>query len=298
MYSIFCIGQKIEDYTKVTAYRIVDESTHRPCSVVDFIKNDEYGTVFTATSNDKTLIRNLLLLKTKSKKWKKLKHDCNIKGWMEYHDKIDNIFVFEGTSKNDTLFTSANNFSVIFPNKHIQYIVPNDEINKALSGDMKDFFMRDFRADIWSIFMDVHDSISTEKILYKGIQITNAIKIDNISKEGILIELDSLYIDDNVLYEKTYKSDGNIYSFNRDQKLESIKVYNPADFYLDGIVPGNPESKLDKYPNSITHQFPNGTKYEEIKNSYEYSVNIEGKKGRMIFQIRNKIIESITLTFN
>lgn len=291
-----CFAQKFKDYTKMTAYRVIEISTHPPCSVVDFIKSNEYGSVFTASSKDRELIKNLLLLKDICKKWQRSNHDCHQKNKISYGDFIPNMFVFESSYGNDTIYTTENNKSIVIPSKNIQYHAPNDEINSVLKGDIKNFFERDFQKDIWFSIIGQFDSIPIKKFLFKDRTINSISDIKDISSDAEIIKVERGLIEGIIVEDREYRFNDNIYSFKHDGRLESIVINNSADYYIDGINIGDDEGiLLSKYPNSTTSQFPYGSDFAEIKDNYAYVIKVENNTAKIYFSIHKKKIQIITL---
>lgn len=293
LYFNACLGQ---EYTKVTAFTAVANTTHPPCSIVDFIKNPEYGSVFTSYSNDTELIKKLLSLKKKCKRWKNSPHDCHQKNAMSYDDDISNMFVFESNTGNDTIYTTANNKSIVFPRKNIQYFAPANEIERALKDDIKSFFERDFERDLWFPIIGEIDSIPSSKLLLKGKTIDIIKSINDVDINATLIKSERGIIDGVIVEDKTYKFNDNTYAFKYDGRLESIIIFNDDDFFIDGIKIGDDEDNLiAKYPNSTIRQFPEARNFEELKQSYSYTVRVEDNVASIHFSIRKRKIQSIAI---
>lgn len=294
-----CRGQEqnAEKYTKVIAHRLIEMPDDGSCSVLDYVITHQGGTVFTAESSDKIMISDLLKIKNESKKWKSEYHDCG-PGYGSI-DETPNMYVFSGISGNDTLFTTEGNNAIVLPKKFKRYIDKDERVDKSLNSDFAEFFNRDFGIDVWFSMMGDLDSIPNSRVLFKGKSFNQTAKIDDFGTESFIIEIDTIYDgNDSMMEAKKYSLDKNIYSFNYNGKLETIEVFNLSDYYFDGVKPGDHEDVLlKKYPNSTQRQFPIGTKYEEIKNHYAYTIRVENNMGKLFYHIKDKIIYSITISF-
>lgn len=291
-----CSAQK---YDRVTAYKIVNEHDDSPCSVAKFVKYaTEFGEVFTAESTDQTMIKNLLAVKKNAKKYgKKSKFYCHER--MIGGDMIDNMFVFEGAT-NDTLFTTNYNHLIVFPHKDIAYTDNDFHVNKALTGDMKAFYERDFVKELRPISRRILDSVTFEKIIYCGkiAKNINSEYIKSKAKEFKLIDIDTIGTENSEKYSEEYSVDNNIVKFDTDRFVKSITATNKL-LTIDGIAVGDSENVItSKYPLSAKVPYPNGTTYEEIKHNYEYTIYLAGGKGAIFFKIKNKVITEITIDFD
>jgi hypothetical protein len=295
--SSVCRGQKqnAEVHTKVITYRLIEMPDDGPCSVLSYVTSLDGGIVFTAESSDQKLISELLKIKKESRKWKSEYHDCG-PGYGSI-DETPNMFIFYGASKNDTLFTTEGHHAVIFPKKFKRYLDKDKRIEKSLTGDFAEFFRRDFREDMWFTMLGDLDSIPNNSVLFKSKNFDRRAKIEDFGTESFILEIDTVYNgNDPVMEAKKYSLDRNIYSFNYKGQLETVEVFNLTDFYIDGIKPGDHEDVLLKrYSNSTQRQFPRGTRYEEIKHNYSYTVKVENDGGRVYYHIKDKIIHSITI---
>lgn len=281
LFTTVCFAQN----AKVTVYRAFSESTKEPCSIVTLIKIQEYGMVFTAESNDLNLINKLHKIKKNSNQWKKETFSCG----MDHRLVIHNMFVIEVGNKTDTIFTTKNNYSIVVPNKKIQFIDKNQELNKALTDDMKAFFGRDFYKEMIRTNIQILDSIYPDKIIYKG-RPFNEVIIDSIisfrSTFGIPTEWDKNDNEKYLFYEE-------IMTDHNDLKVE-LPTNDILYFTADRICIGDSESLLlQKYPNSTKYQRPYSTRYEEIKNNYFYELKIRDIKYILVFSIKDKKIDGM-----
>jgi hypothetical protein len=284
LFTTACFAQN----AKVRIYRVFEESTQPPCSIQFYMKAKEYGMIFTAESDDQSLVERLHKVKLNSLKWPKEKYSCD-DNWTDHGLVICNMFVIEGTHSIDTIFTTANNHSIVLPNKKIQFIDKKQELNKALTDDIKGFFRRNFYMEMFRADLRILDSIYPDKIIYKGTPFSK-VNIDSIvsfkSSFGIPVEWD--------------KNDNKKYRFDEEIMTDynNLTVELPTDdilyFTADKICIGDHEDLLlKKYPNSTKYQRPYSTRYEEIKNNYFYELKIRDMKYTLVFSIKDKKINGI-----
>jgi len=284
-----------QTYNKVTAYKIVSEPDDGPCSIATYVKHaSEFGGVFSAQSTDQTMIQNLLMVKKNAKNHgKKRKFYC--REGMIGGDMIYNMFVFHG-KKNDTLFTTYPENLIVLPHKYIAYTDDDMLVNKALTGDMKTFYERDFGKELGFISRRDLDSVNVEKILYHG-KIAKNLYLEDIKSKANdfkLIDIDSI----STRNSEKYSADNDTIKFDANRLVKSIAAYNTA-LTIDGVTVGDSEEVIiSKYPLSAKVPYPNGITYDEIKHNYEYIVCLAGEKGRIFFKIENKIITKITIDFD
>ena len=113
---------------------------------------------------------NLIELKKKAKRWKKSDCGCNGKPGLQW-GSIPNMFVIEMQTGNDTVYTNHDNTQIIFPEKQAGHHDKKDLLQKALTGNIKEFFDLDFEKQyIRHWFVGVRDSIPYEKVMFRGRQ--------------------------------------------------------------------------------------------------------------------------------
>ena len=72
---------------------------------------------------------------------------------------------------NDTVYTNHDNTQIIFPEKQAGHHDKKDLLQKALTGNIKEFFDLDFEKQyIRHWFVGVRDSIPYEKVMFRGRQ--------------------------------------------------------------------------------------------------------------------------------
>lgn len=289
-----------QDHHKVTAYRIVVDYEDGPCSIVSYMKSDEFGSVFTAESGDITMIENLLSLKKKAEKSDKTEFWCR-SGYIG-GDMIDNMFVFEGHKDNDTLFISNYDHLIVFPNEQKAYKDEGLAVYKALNKHFKAFFNRDFNSEYTErILMGtrVLDSTRVEKIMYKGKVITKSNFKDIITHTQSLKEIDLIKsVNDSVQdYYYKYEADRDIIETKNNKSIESVIINNPDTFSIGDIKVGdNEELVAITYPRSAKHTYPDSKKFEEMGYKYNYEIILENNKGDAIISIDKKTVRSIKIT--
>ena len=292
--SMFCHAQ---EYNNVTAYRIIWEVDDCDCSIVTFLKTKGLnGTVYSAESTDQMMIKNLLTIKKQAKKWEKKDFWCSERSIGG--DMIHNMFVFESSQTNDTLFTTREHL-IVFPHEHLAYMDKNFNINKALNNHFKAFFDRDFNREYEDRILQgtvVLDSTGVDKILYKniiGIQL-NFPEIKNQTRS--LKETDVLEsVEDSIInYFYTYEADRDIILTKNNQSIESVVINNPDTFSIDGIKVGSSEELVvNRYPQSAKHTYPASTKFEEMEYKYNYKITFKNDKGGAVITVDKKVVSSI-----
>jgi len=292
--SMFCHAQ---DYNKVTAYRLIDEMDDGPCSLVTYFKAGDSSFVYSARSIDAVMIKKLLSIKKKAKKWKKTGFWCR-KGYIG-GDMIYNMFVFEGAKVNDTLFTSDD--IVIFPSKQVAYTDKNKEVYKAFNNHFKAFFDRDFKEENEDRVLQgtaVLDSIGVDKIVYKGKAVEQLNFTDIKSQAKSLKEIDVFEsVEDSIInYFYTYEADRDLIETKNNQSIESVVINNPDTFSIDGIKVGCSEELVaNRYPQSAKHTYPISTKFEEMEYKYNYEITFKNDKGMAVITVDKKVVSSIEI---
>jgi len=300
LFFLLCLNIcQAQDYKKVTAYRIVEESEDGPCSIVSYIRSREFGSVYTAESEDQEMIKKLLALKKQAKKWKKTGFWCTERliGGMT----VDNMFVFEGSKANDTLFTTNVDHLVVFLDKQVAYKDRDSAIYKALNKHFKGFFDRNFKEEYYGIWDMVLDSISVNKLYYKDKPIA-LVRFPDIKKYTKTVKLiDTLESNSDSIkdYYNTYQTDLDTIEFKNDDTIQYVIVNDPSTFLVGGIKVGDSEQVIaDKYPASAKHAIPVSTRFEEMEYKYAYKIRLENGKGTVSITIDNKIVRHIDFSLN
>jgi len=290
--SMFCHAQ---EYNKVTAYRLVEEVNDGPCSIVGYIKDVHSSFVYSAESNDAVMIKKLLEIKKKAKKWEKTGFWCTertIGG-----DMIYNMFVFEGAKVNDTLFTS--HYTVIFPAEQLAYLDKDNEIYRAFNKHFKAFFDKDFREDFNQLSNNiVLDSISSDNLMYKGKVVAQLNFTDIKNQTQSLKEIDVFESEEDSItdYFYTYEADRDIIKTKNNQSIDSVIINNPDTFSIDGIKVGSSEELVaNRYPQSAKHPYPASTKFEEMEYKYDYEIMFKNNKGSAVISVNKKVVSNIEI---
>lgn len=291
-FTVTCFAQN----TKIIAFRLVNEDDDGPCSIISYVKwhNEGFQNYVTAESSDSTFAENLLSLKKISKKWKKRNHFCEsrtIGG-----DMTHNMFTIEYKGKRDTILTTYNNEMIVFPGTGIAYVDENQVLKKMFTGNIKEFFEHDFNKQIRALFMPENDSITSDKILYKGEPAINFISKDFKSQLSQFKHISSDSVYNEIKRKYAYTNDTvQFYKNNIDITLTSPD----SNWNIDWVKPGDSEELLfQKYPTSTKIPKYNLIKYEDIKRKYFYWVELIGNKGSITYHIKDHIIEKIEINLH
>ena len=231
-----------------------------------------------------------MLLKDSRKNGKRNDFHCEARGSM---DMIYNMYIIkDGINTIDTIFTTKNNDFIVFPKDNAAYEDKNHLLQNTLTGEVKEFFEYDFDKQITSWFTVNVDSITRNKVLYKGKS------IHGLTEELFKKQYTNKRLEDEISYH-AYSHDANTYLFFDDilQKV-TIETLN-NNWVIDGVQTGENESLLlAKYPNSAKAKIFSHIRFEDIKREYCYSIILRDDKGSVDFFIKDKIIEKIIVDFS
>lgn len=300
-------GQKdYPDYTRVTAYRLIQEDADGPCSIVTYMTSEDFNrsSVISAVSSDKTMMRTITDFVKKTKRNKKTDFYCSNR--CIGCDVVDCIFVLEGRTENDTLFFSNQKKFLLIPKKEEPgyfnaYGYKSADFNACLNIHFYDFFIRDFMDERWNVNLGKSDSVPLSKILCRNKDIRSISKKEIISdKEFSLTKADTFYSgeDDRLLSEvlTNYKSTEAEVAFENDF-LKEISSIAPHIITVDGITVGDAETLLkQRFPGSTQYPRYYSTTYEEILHTHEYAVSFDDNSGSVSFYITDAIITGINVS--
>lgn len=270
-----------DNITKVTIYRLAEECDDCPCSIKEYVESEEYNdglNVFSMESTDKEVIANLIEIKKEAVKWRQERHNCSqnfIGGAM-----IHNMIVISGSDVQDTLYTTTGNYSIVEPEKQIQYIDEKQAMNKSLKGAVKAFFDSNLEERAQMVYRNLFDAIPATAVLYGNAQAYNYSQRDFTSK---------------------YDPRTTGVSFDDKNRLESI-VGGREDTNLSvgGITTGmTVEALRKKFPSSTKHKSIFSNRFEDIINEHEYYylVTLEQDSGSAIFYIKDGVVDKIEVNF-
>ena len=270
-----------DSVTKVTIYRLAEECDDCPCSIKQYVESEEYNdglNVFSMESTDKEVIANLIEIKKEALKWKKAKHFCtdNAIGG----DMIHNMIVISGSDVQDTLYTTTGNYSIVEPEKQIQYIDEKQAMNKSLKGAVKAFFESNLEERARMVYRNLYDSIPATAVLYGNSPAYNYSQREFTSKHD----------------PKTTGA-----SFDGKNRLESVVAgAGDTNLSVDGITTGiRVEELRKKFPSSTKHKSIFSNRFEDIINedAYYYLVTLQEDSGSVIFYIKEGLIDKIEVNF-
>ena len=275
------MGFAQDNVTKVTIYRLAEECDDCPCSIKQYVESEEFNdglNVFSMESTDKEVIANLIEIKKEAVKWKKAKHLCtdNITGG----DMIHNMIVISGSDVQDTLYTTTGNYSIVEPEKQIQYIDEKQAVNKSLKGAVKAFFESNLEERAQMVYRNLYDAIPATAVLYGNAQAYNY------SQREFTLKYDA-------------KTTGA--SFDDKNRLESVVAgAGDTNLSVDGITTGMQVEELrKKFPSSTKHKSIFSNRFEDIINEHEYYylVTFEQDSGSAIFYVKDGVVDKIEVNF-
>ena len=231
----FCFAQ----HAKVTAYRLVNEHDDGPCSVKTYVKYPEqyYETYVTAESTDPVFVENLLKLKKEARKWERTNYNCSRR--CIGCDMVHNMFVIKYNGSSDTILAARNNDILIFSEKEKAYLDKNEVLKKMFPENIKEFFEHDFETQVRSfVFWEENDSITADKVLYKGKRVHDFITKDFEYDTGNfrLASSDSLY---GSMERKYAFANDTVRFYQKDSK--AIISDPDSGWNIDGIKVGDRE---------------------------------------------------------
>lgn len=289
-----------ENYTKVTAYRLVDEYEDGPCSVLSYIQQERKTGKYVqaAESHDARLAYNLLKYKKEAAtQWTKKDLKCNNK------EAIPNMFVVEINKFRDTIFTSANNCSVFFPKEEADYFDGHNSITASLTPEMAAFFDRDYKSEFATRKID---SIPYAQVLInnKPLFKKNRKSFEKAIHKFQLVKTDSVFDPDSAhkeywLNDMQIQFDGNDGTISQLTATKVSYIF-PEKFTLtiNDIVLGDEEEKLyEKFPESTKYRNW-GAAFNDLNDNYAYEVGIKNSfNGYVTFYIKNRRIILIEVNF-
>jgi len=301
----FCNAQEFKNYTKVTAYRLINEDGHGPCSVVDYINREgQVGYyVQAAQSYNDTLAYNLLQLKKDAREWQTKDYECLTDSVVA--NPVSNMLIVEVNRFRDTIFITKDNCSLFFPAETAEYIDSHEAIPKAFTNDISTFFERDFEEEINNI---QYDSVpfNSVTIAKKPVYGLTREEFDQNIIRFQLVRTDSVYSPDGkhsrVLQE--YWLNNMKFLVNHRKKIDQIMIYDtdydfPDEYnlFIDGIKLGDSEEVLfERFPNSTAIRNW-GAPLHDLNNYYYYEVDLSEDSGKITFTIKNKAIIRIQIDF-
>ena len=299
--SIFCSAQQTyNNYTKVTAFRMVREEVHGPCTIKNYIKQTPaIGQKIQACQfNDEKLAYALAGLKREARQWQKKPLKCNDS---IYGMAVPYMYVVEINRYRDTIYATSGNAGIFFPDEQVEYIDPNNRLDSLFSKDLVTFVNRDYYTEL---LIHKNDSLPVSKALLddkpffgrtrKGFE-KNIMKFQLARTDSLFEPLPHI--------QKEYWINNYKVRFGK-KGVATVNAYNlkavfpkKVAFAVGEISIGDPEEKLwENYPDSTF--FRNwGAPLSDISNNYFYQVHFEKEKGYAIFYIKDKIVNEIEVTF-
>jgi len=303
--------QQFKNSTKVTAYRLVNSDENGPCSIEYYAKKlKRTGHYIQAIeSYNDTLAYSLLQLKADAPTWTKEACNCGEEPDTLGKPLVTNMFIIEVNSHRDTVFTTTGNRAVFFPKEQLHYIAPENRIAAIFPNELNEFFKRDFATEIykWQI-----DSISPKSITIRQKPFYGLTRKE-FEKDVYYFDVartDSVYLPKKQPYKvlKSYYINDIKFSFDGidDQISEVALEYTSLSrnqpgmttISVDGVKIGDSEDVLcNKYDNSTLLKNWDAP-LAALNNYYTYEVALDNLEGLVRYTIRNKVIQSIHISFS
>ena len=299
-------AQEFKNYTKVTAYRLINESEDGPCTIIDYMDREGQVGYYiqAAQSYNDTLAYNLLRLKKETKEWPKQEYTCFPDSLVA--TPVSNMFVVEVNTFKDTIFTTKDLCSVFLPQEKTEYIDMQEAIRPFFTKDMAAFLERDFEGEINNI---MYDSIPINSITIAK-QPVYGLTREEFEQKTIpfqLVRTDSVYGSDgkrNRVLQEFWLNNMKVLFNHWKKKIDQVMVYSTDhDFpdneslFIDGIKLGDSEEVLfERFPNSTAIRNW-GAPLNDLNNYYYYEVDLSDDGGKVTFTIKNKAIIRIQVDF-
>ena len=300
----FCHAQDgYENYTKVTAFRLVDEFEEGPCNILSYIQQERKTGKYiqAAESYDAKLAYALLKVKKEAPQWPKKELPCNDK--CTGCETIANMYVVEVNKFKDTVYTTADNCLLFLPKDQAGYFDGLSTISAAFTPEFTAFFNRDFRTEFAARKID---SIPYSKVLINNKPMYNTTRksFEKRIHKFQLVKTDSIFDPDHE-HKDYWLNDMQIQFDGRNGEISQLMASKtsydfPEKFTLtiDGILLGDPEEKLyEKFPESTRYKNW-GAAFNDLNNNYAYEVGLKGSlNGYVTFYIKNRRITVIEVNF-
>lgn len=244
-------------------------------------------------------LQKLLSLKKKAKEWSEVPHGCgNSYGVIGAGDMIHNMIVVEKEEFRDTLFTTADNNRIVFPEIYKAYIDEKGVFKKSLTGIIKEFFEYDFIRDIKGMRMVDFPTQDPGIVLFKGKNLEGYTKYEFEKQFGKLTFIDKL--NKYGREEFVYSFNGDIYTFEDDVRLISVEVNNPVSGWeIDGLSIGSKQELFsEKYPESMSFNAICSERYEDYKKEQLHWLLFNENKGSVSYWIKDGVLDRFTVFYN
>ncbi|MFL9837650.1 hypothetical protein ABS768_09095 [Flavobacterium sp. ST-75] len=295
-----CFSQK----AKIIAYRLLVEDDDGPCSVKIYVEEYRklgfkgFSWYVMAESDDEKLAERLLSLKKEAKEWSGVPHGCgNNYGVIGAGGMIHNMIVVEKEEFRDTLFTTADNNRIVFPEMTKAYIDEKGVFKESLTGIIKEFFEFDFTKDIEGMRMIDFPSENPDIVLFKSKNLKGFTK-DKFEKQfGKLTLVDK--VNNYGRKEFVYSLNGDIYTFEDDVRLISVEVNNPdSGWGIDGLSIGSKQELfLEKYPESMSFNVISSKKFEDYKKEQLHWLRFNESEGSIGYWIKDGVLNRFVIHY-
>lgn len=303
LFPLLCLGQSYDNYTKVTAIRMVHPTREGNMTVKGYVEEgDRIGArIQGAQEEDEALAFALLALKKQAKNWQAKPMPFVPKGY-DTRLQVPNMYVVQVNRFRDTIYTTAGNASIYFPEEEMEYIDPGNFINGALTEKLCFLAERNFKDEF---ITHQNDSLPVSQLLLNGKGIygftrkgfeKNVQKFDRVST-------DSIFDKKKIVVDKTFwinnyviKFEGKLQNFTA-MVLPGADYPNKAVFTAGGIQLEDSEEKLAlAFPCSLEYRNWGASPYN-MGDNYYYTVHLMDDKGYVLFYIKNKKVDKIEVEF-
>lgn len=306
-------SQKIENLTRIEYSKAYNEATDCSCNI---FRDSQYANVVKEEILDcENLVLELIKYKKKLIRLKSIKACCPTeKGvWNLGCESYYNRLIYQFNKFSDTIYFNNDDnrtevytkYKTYFDDKNLllNIIRKNIEFSKLNKINLDKAFREYYEAP--------NDSISIEKINISNFNLYSK-KREEISN--------SLKIENNYEYSRDYRDSLGIYTLFSCRKDSFIKIIirenqsissfeiSPSDdcafdefnYFIDNIRTNDKIEKLvSKYPNSTKH-IENLKKYfknKTLEYDYEILINLINNFGNVIFQIKDGLVNKITVNY-
>jgi hypothetical protein len=299
----FCRAQQYADfdYTKVTAYRMMDIASGKEHNaVLEYVNSQKYVGLYIQAqqSTDRPMAYELLRLKRESTNWQRI---SLVDTPAVFYAR--NMIVVQVNQYKDTLYTDTALRYLYNPKEEALYADTTAQITAAFNPEMKTFFERDFEKE----FEHHTDSVTLDKVKVNGKSVYGLSHRGFEKKVGHfqIARTDSIFGGEQVAIRQEFIINNLRFQFDGPKKqlnnITAVKIDHTFeqqyDIEVDGIKLGDAEDKLyERYPNA-TRIRNWGAPLNNITDNYYYSIEFTGSEGYAIFYIRKGVISEIEVTF-
>lgn len=303
LFPVLCFGQGYTNYTKITAFRVIDGNREGNTTIMGFINEHAYLSqrLQAVQEEDEALAFALLALKKEAKNWEKKPLPLENKHWSTKL-RVPNMYVVQINRHRDTIFTTHDNASIYFPDEQMEYVDPGNYLNGLLNEKLCFFAERNFKGEFLT---HKNDSIPANTVLINNKPVVGTTRkgFDKTVAKFQRVVTDSIFDDGQVVIDKQFCI--NNYRMKFEPRLKNLDaIYISGAIYdkdvplsVGGIQLDDTEEKLAlAFPCSLEYRNINAIAYD-VGSNYFYTVHLANNKGFALFYIKNKRVERIEVEF-